>query len=83
MIAVPVWEMSSLDTQIDVKPSVMVPSLLLMHIQFFLVLFFIKIVLSWQYHWWIKQFQLHYIHLFHGCCIGQMRLFAFTRRLFI
>ena len=56
MIAVPVWEMSSLDTQIDVKPSVMVPSLLLMHIQFFLVLFFIKIVLSWQYHWWIKQF---------------------------
>ena len=56
MIAVPVWEMSSLDTQIDVKPSVMVPSLLLMHIQFFLILFFIKIVLSWQYHWWIKQF---------------------------
>ena len=56
MIAVPVWEMSSLDTQIDVKPSVMVPSLLLMHIQFFLVLFFIKIVLSWQYHWWTKQF---------------------------
>ena len=56
MIAVPVWEMSSLDTQIDVKPSVMVPSLLLMHIQFFLVLFFIKIVLSWHYHWWIKQF---------------------------
>ena len=30
MIAVPVWEMSSLDTLIDVKPSVMVPSLLLM-----------------------------------------------------